>query len=48
VEGKYGIEGIPAYFVVDQKGNIARAWEGYNPAMTLLWRKEITRLLDNK
>lgn len=45
VDAKYGVQGIPAFFIVDQKGNIANAWEGYNPAMTSLWRKELNRLL---
>ncbi len=48
VDAQYNIEGIPAYFIVDQQGNIAKAWGGYNPAMTVLWRKEIDRLLAKK
>ncbi len=45
VDGRYSVQGIPAYFIVDQNGNVAKAWEGYNPTMTKLWRKEIDRLL---
>jgi peroxiredoxin len=45
VDSKYNIEGIPAYFIVDQQGNIAKAWGGYNPVMPAMWRKEIDRLL---
>lgn len=48
VDVQYNIQGIPAYFIVDQKGNITKAWEGYNPVMTSLWRKEIDRLLSSK
>ena len=43
-DANYGVQGIPAFFIIDQKGNIANAWEGYNPAMTSLWRKELDRL----
>jgi thiol-disulfide isomerase/thioredoxin len=45
VDSVYGVQGIPAYVIVDQDGNVARGWEGYNPIMTQQWRKEINRLL---
>lgn len=46
VDLKYRVEGIPAYFIIDQKGNVAKAWQGYSPNMASHWRKEIDRLLE--
>lgn len=45
VDMKYQVQGIPGFYIIDQKGNITKAWEGYNPVMPSLWRKEINRLL---
>lgn len=45
VDIQYGVQGIPAYLVIDQEGNVARGWEGYNPVMPNQWRKEIDKLL---
>jgi thiol-disulfide isomerase/thioredoxin len=45
VDSNYGVQGIPAYVIVDQQGNVVRGWEGYSPAMPAMWRKELDRLL---
>lgn len=45
VDEKYSVSGIPSYFVINKEGNVANAWEGYNPIMPSLWRKELDRLL---
>jgi peroxiredoxin len=45
VDGAYGVQGIPAYVIVDKQGNVAKGWEGYSPAMPQLWRQELDRLL---
>ena len=45
VEMKYQVRGIPAFFLIDKNGFVVEGWEGYNPAMIPMWRKEIDRLL---
>lgn len=45
IEEKYRVQGIPAFFVINKEGQIVNAWEGYNPAMISLWRKELDRQL---
>lgn len=45
IDMKYGVQGIPAFFIIDQKGRVTAAWQGYNSVMPKLWRKEIDRLI---
>jgi thiol-disulfide isomerase/thioredoxin len=45
IDTKYHINGIPAFFIINKQGKLANIWEGYNPQMTTLWRKQIDRLL---
>ena len=45
VDVKYGVQGIPAFFVVDQNGYATAAWQGFSPLMPRQWRNEINRLL---
>jgi thiol-disulfide isomerase/thioredoxin len=45
IGSRYGIDGIPAFFIIDKKGNIVRAWGGYSYSFPDLWRKELDRLL---
>ncbi|MCG3203724.1 MAG: Thiol-disulfide oxidoreductase ResA [Elusimicrobia bacterium] len=45
IDEKYQVSGIPAFYIIDKKGHVTKAWQGYNPAMASLWRKEISRLL---
>lgn len=45
IDVNYEVDGIPAFYIIDPKGNLTKAWQGYNPSMTSLWRKEIDRLL---
>ena len=45
VSEHYGVEGIPAFFLIDKKGNVVRSWGGYSRALPSEWRKELDRLL---
>jgi len=45
VDQLYNVHAIPQFFIVDQKGYVANAWEGFNPAFPGQWRKELDRLL---
>ena len=45
VDGVYGVNGIPAFYIIDKKGFVRRSWGGYHPMMPQIWRKEIDQLL---
>ncbi|MCL2798829.1 MAG: TlpA family protein disulfide reductase [Endomicrobia bacterium] len=42
---KYGVSGIPAFFIIDQNGNIAKKHVGYYDGLEKEWDKEIALLL---
>lgn len=46
VSEKYKIHGIPAFFIIDQEGNLAGVWRGYNLTFPRVWREELDRLLE--
>lgn len=48
IDVNYRVSGIPAFYLIDQKGNVVRIWEGYSPAMSTMWRTEIDQLLSSK
>ncbi|SRR3989339_108396 len=41
----YGVSGIPAFFIIDAKGNIAKRYVGYQPGVEDEWAAEIRKLL---
>jgi len=45
VERDYRIQGIPAFFIINEKGEIARRYYGYQPRMENEWQTEIDTLL---
>ncbi len=45
VDARYGVRGIPTFFIIDKKGNLAGAWDGFHPSFAAVWRKELDRLL---
>ena len=45
VSKKYGISGIPAFFIIDQKGNISKKFVGYASGMEKEWDVQIQALL---
>lgn len=45
VERDYQVQGIPAFYIIDQNGGLVKSWGGYHPMMPQIWRKEIDRLL---
>lgn len=45
VSKKYKISGIPAFFIIDKNGNIAKKYSGYYPGMDIQWEKDINDLL---
>ncbi|MCL2485123.1 MAG: TlpA family protein disulfide reductase [Endomicrobia bacterium] len=42
---KYGVSGIPAFFIIDRNGNIAKRFVGYYGGVEKEWEKEIEFLL---
>ncbi|MCB4755620.1 MAG: TlpA family protein disulfide reductase [Elusimicrobia bacterium] len=45
VQEKYGVQGIPAFFLIDKEGYIAGFWGGFHPSLPKVWRDELDRLL---
>lgn len=45
VGARYGVDGIPAFFLIDKNGNVAGQWVGFDPEFTKEWRKSIDKLL---
>jgi Thiol-disulfide isomerase and thioredoxins len=45
VNKDYKITGIPAFFIIDKEGNIAKQYVGYANGMEKEWYKEIDALL---
>jgi peroxiredoxin len=41
----YGVQGIPAFFLIDQKGFVVKAWQGFHPMMPRQWQEEVDHLL---
>jgi thiol-disulfide isomerase/thioredoxin len=46
VDQRYGISSIPAFFIIDQRGDVKGAWAGYAPQLPMLWRNVLKQLLD--
>lgn len=42
---EYGVRGIPAFYVIDKKGQMADKWVGFSPEMPEQWRRTIDKLL---
>ncbi|MFC1500939.1 TlpA family protein disulfide reductase [Elusimicrobiota bacterium] len=42
----YGIRGIPAFFIINQDGQIVDKYVGYDPSMSKIWEEKIQSLLD--
>ncbi len=42
---EYGVRGIPAFFIIDKKGQLADKWVGFSPEMPDQWRRTIDKLL---
>lgn len=45
VQMNYRIRAIPTFFFLDKKGNIAKKYEGFNPAFEKLWENDINALI---
>lgn len=45
VSRAYGVQGIPAFFLIDAKGKIVKQYTGYRPGIEMEWRQEIEKLL---
>jgi len=45
VEVQYRVSGIPAFFLIDQEGYLAKRWGGFNENLPNIWKKEIDILL---
>jgi len=45
IQYRYGVRGIPAFYIIDKNGFVTRYWGGYHPSLPTLWRKEISQLL---
>jgi thiol-disulfide isomerase/thioredoxin len=43
--GQFAIRGIPAFFVIDQNGNIHNKFVGFTPGLKASWKKSIDELL---
>lgn len=41
----YGINSIPAFFIIDKKGNIIKQYKGFYKGLEKEWEKEISSLL---
>lgn len=41
----YGVTGIPAFFIIDQKGSIVKQYSGFTPRYESEWREEINKLI---
>ncbi|OGS18870.1 MAG: hypothetical protein A2219_07130 [Elusimicrobia bacterium RIFOXYA2_FULL_50_26] len=48
VAGKYGVRGIPAFFLVNQNGEIVKRYVGYQSRMENEWETEIKKLTSTK
>jgi len=45
IQERYGISGIPAFFVIDKEGYAVRMWEGYHTSYWQSWRDVINQQL---
>lgn len=46
VVSDYKISGIPAFFLIDQNGDIVNKYVGYSPANENKWKEDIKKLID--
>ena len=44
IDARYGIEGIPSFFIIDREGKVVRGWKGFHPSMIPEWQQELDRL----
>jgi thioredoxin-related protein len=45
VISNYKISGIPAFFLIDQKGNMYNKYVGYSPDSENSWKEDIKKLI---
>jgi cytochrome c biogenesis protein CcmG/thiol:disulfide interchange protein DsbE len=45
VSAKYGVSGIPAFFIIDTQGRLVNKWVGYSPNYMDKWVDTIQKLL---
>jgi cytochrome c biogenesis protein CcmG, thiol:disulfide interchange protein DsbE len=45
VQQQYHVTGIPAFFLIDKKGQVAQRWTGFSPRAPEEWRAAIQELL---
>ncbi len=45
VAERYGVQGIPAFFLLNQKGEVVKKWTGFAPSYAKEWRQAIDQLL---
>ena len=41
----YKINAVPAFFIIDKKGNIAKKYSGFTPGLDEKWKDDIEKLL---
>jgi thioredoxin-related protein len=46
VVSNYKIRSIPAFFIIDQNGEIYNKYVGYAPGMEENWKKDIEKILN--
>lgn len=45
VMDRFGIRGLPSFFLLDRNGKIVGAWEGYGEDLPGIWRRLLNQLL---
>lgn len=45
IDTAYGVSALPMFVLIDPRGYVVNAWNGYHPSLVSTWRQEIDRLL---
>jgi peroxiredoxin len=48
VGSRYGVRGIPAFFLIDAGGRVAGAWDGFSERFPRQWRRAADAILTEK